>query len=322
MHTDKYTIPLSPEYRHLTYSDSSTVAVQQFITTNKGLLMIALAQVFFSLMNVMAKLLSEIGMSTFTLIFVRMSITYVLASLYMYSTSVPDWFLGPKEVRHLLVLRSTVGFAGLFSIYYSLQYLPLSEATVLTFLTPCCTLLLGYIFLGEEFSIKEALAGLVALLGVVIIARPFSFSVEPNRLSAVLVSLLGVCGAAGAYTTIRFIGKRAHALISVSMFSFFSCIYALGGLIVTGQQVVFPTGIHIVYLLFLGFSGFIAQFLLTYGLQREKAGRGASATYLQMFFAVVWEKLVFDSTPDFWSICGILLIVSSTVYVAVNPSKR
>ena len=50
-------------------------------------------------------------------------------------------------------------FFGLFGIYYSLQYLSLSDATVLTFLVPLCTAMSGALFLGEIISYREAFAG-------------------------------------------------------------------------------------------------------------------------------------------------------------------
>lgn len=364
-------LPLSGEYTHQTYTETNepkhsraslyTGKFEAFIKRNHGLLLVAASQVFFAGMNVFAKLLANPTdptsppVSTFQLIFVRMSLTWLFAILYMIYTKVPNYLLGPKEVRGLLILRSSVGFGGLFSIYYSLQYLPLSDATVLTFLTPCFTLVLGYFFLGESFTRREALAGLVALLGVVFIARPLSFfgieadgtdtslpigdlptnstipgniipkapyeATEAQRLSAVCMSLVGVVGAGGAYVTIRYIGKRAHALISVSMFSLFACIFSAGGLIITRQPVVLPHGMGLAYLAALGTSGFVAQFLLTMGLQREKAGRGSTAMYLQLFFAMFWEKVVFGTLPDFWSLCGIMLILCSTVYVAVMTSS-
>jgi drug/metabolite transporter (DMT)-like permease len=89
---------------------------------------------------------------------------------------VPDPVLGPKGVRLLLVFRGFSGyvsrtvssyrrvanldgsFFGLFGVYYSLQYLSLSDATVLTFLVPICTAVSGALFLGETFSVKQALA--------------------------------------------------------------------------------------------------------------------------------------------------------------------
>jgi len=52
-----------------------------------------------------------------------------------------------------------IRFIGLFGIYFSLQYLSLSDATVLTFLAPICTVFTGALFLGETFSRRQVLAG-------------------------------------------------------------------------------------------------------------------------------------------------------------------
>jgi drug/metabolite transporter (DMT)-like permease len=79
-------------------------------------------------------------------------------------------------------------FLGLFGMYFSLQYLSLSDAVVLTFLSPFCTGVAGSIFLGESFTLKAAAASrenwfyqgrlsitfssVFSLSGVVLIARP------------------------------------------------------------------------------------------------------------------------------------------------------
>jgi hypothetical protein len=79
-------------------------------------------------------------------------------------------------------------------MYFSLQYLSLSDATVLTFIAPILTGFSGAVFLKESLSIGEVLAGCTHLittltvisihhitvcsfLGVVLISRPqFLFS--------------------------------------------------------------------------------------------------------------------------------------------------
>ena len=50
-------------------------------------------------------------------------------------------------------------FFGIFGVYSSLQYLSLSDATVLTFLVPIFTGFSGALFLKEPLSLKELLAG-------------------------------------------------------------------------------------------------------------------------------------------------------------------
>lgn len=50
-------------------------------------------------------------------IFARMGITFILSSVYMWYTQVPDLPLGAPSVRGWLVLRAVFGFGGLYCLY-------------------------------------------------------------------------------------------------------------------------------------------------------------------------------------------------------------
>ena len=43
-------------------------------------------------------------------------------------------------------------------MYYSLQYLSLSDATVLSFLAPMCTAVTGALLLKEELTLRQVIA--------------------------------------------------------------------------------------------------------------------------------------------------------------------
>ena len=58
-------------------------------------------------------------------------------------------------------------FLAMFGLYYPLQYLSLSDVTVLMFLTPLCTALAGVVLLGENFRRREAFVGSRSLHSVV-----------------------------------------------------------------------------------------------------------------------------------------------------------
>jgi drug/metabolite transporter (DMT)-like permease len=56
-------------------------------------------------------------------------------------------------------------FFGLCGLYWSLQYLSVADATVLTFLAPLTTAFTGCILLKESYSIKQGVAaGDIAML--------------------------------------------------------------------------------------------------------------------------------------------------------------
>lgn len=144
----------------------------------------------------------------------------------------------------------------------------------------------------------EQMAAYVSLFGVVLIARPVSLfagsgqsegpvppesgntslmpsnttvstpgrlaaeydSVTPTqRAMAVGIAMIGVLGAAGAFTTIRWIGKRAHPLISVNYFAVWCTIVSVVAMFaLPGVGFLLPNNLKDWgYLVFLGICGFV-----------------------------------------------------------------
>ncbi|KAG1736884.1 drug/metabolite transporter superfamily [Suillus paluster] len=313
-----------------------------FTARNAGILLVFSSQFFFACMNISVKLLNKLEppVHAFQVIVVRMGITFICCEIYMVVMGIPDPIIGPKGVRMLLVIRGISGFFGLSGLYLSLQYLSVADATVLGFLKPLTTAVAGCILLKERFSIKQAVAGVCSLLGVVLVARPpFLFgslstaipeghflpeSTPAQRLSGVAACMMHVLGATAAYTSIRAIGTRAHALHIMTFFALGSTIMASLGMVAFNISVVYPTSrswTWILLLLMNGVFGFVAQALLTMGLQRETASRGAMGVYIEVLFAVILERLIFGIIPSLLSVIGAAIIMSCALYVVVSGHR-
>jgi hypothetical protein len=104
------------------------------------------------------------------ILFARMGITVLLASAYMWYAAIPDFPLGQREVRLLLVARGLGGFFGVFGMYCKLlefRNIPLACADtapnrLIDVSSPCrcnCHHLPGtqYCLLGVLISHKRAL---------------------------------------------------------------------------------------------------------------------------------------------------------------------
>lgn len=156
-------------------------------------------------------------------------------------------------------------------------------------------------------------------------------------------------------TAIRWIGTRAHPLISVNYFSVLCTIVSLFAVIVVpGVDFRLPANLAEWGLLAsLGGCGYALQFLITAGLayggpsnksskndmedrgsrdagKREngqeemKQGSGTRATnmvYTQMLFALAFDKLIWGITPNAASWAGSGLILCSAVWVAIARDK-
>ena len=294
---------------------------------------------------------NEEGLDPFQILFARMSITSVAAMAYIWYTRVEHFPLGAPGLRLILVLRGTGGFFGVWGMYWSLKYLPLADATVLSFLGPPLACYICSKLLKEPFGRMEQIAVLISLVGVVLIARPTTlFSSGSNsasmtsndsgvgidegnsavpeaspqhRMAAVGMAMVGVLGAACAYTTIRWIGKRAHPLISVNYF-------ALWTTVVSGAVLAFVPSVPFILphtlrqwalLLLIGVSGFVMQFLLTAGLAYEKSSRANNMVYSQMIFALAADAIIWGHFPSALSLSGSSLILGSAIVVAVQKGK-
>lgn len=303
----------------------------------------------------------EEGMSPFQILFARMSITVICAMIYMWYTRVEHFPLGAPGIRLILVARGVGGFFGVFGMYWSLQYLPIADATVLSFLGPPLACYICSKLLKEPFTRTEQIAASVSLAGVILIARPTAFfsptgedkttegvvesasastrntsniqirtvdssmqEASPHqRLAAVGMGMVGVLGAATAYTTIRWIGQRAHPLISVNYFaSWTTLVSAIALAFVPSVPFVLPHTLRQwLLLLYIGVSGFVMQYLLTAGLAYEKSSRANNMVYSQMIFALAADALIWKHFPSALSVGGSSLILGSAVVVAIQKQK-
>jgi hypothetical protein len=121
---------------------------KNFWHQNQGLFLVTFSQLFGASMNVAARLLEleGDGMRPIQLLFVRQGLTAILCTGYMWWAKVPDFPLGFKGLRKLLVARACTGFFGIYGMYCkyctsylrirlkeandsdSLQYLPIADA--------------------------------------------------------------------------------------------------------------------------------------------------------------------------------------------------
>ncbi|KAG9753756.1 hypothetical protein KCU73_g5816, partial [Aureobasidium melanogenum] len=126
-----------------------------------------------------------------------------------------------------------------------------------------------------------------------------------------------------AYTTIRWIGKRAHPLISVNYFATWCTIVSIvAQLTLPGIGFLLPADAkEWGYLVFLGTCGFIMQFLLAAGLSYEKSSRATNMAYTSMLFALGFDRFIFGQTPGVTSIIGSTLILGSAIYMALQKDK-
>ena len=123
----------------------------------QGVLFMILSSLSFSLMFLGVKVYSNAP--TFTLVFYRSIAQTIFSGLLLLLEqtahkrgNLQEAFLGPKQVRGLLVLRGLFGSFAVAAFFHAVQSLPLPDAITIQFTTPVFASVMAVPLLGEPIK--------------------------------------------------------------------------------------------------------------------------------------------------------------------------
>ncbi|KAJ4386737.1 hypothetical protein N0V93_009635 [Gnomoniopsis smithogilvyi] len=301
-----------------------------FVARHKASLMVLASQISAAILHGFVKALENgtdsVGPSQVLLI--RMLITGIGCSLYLWLKGVPEFPLGPRDVRPILLLRAFGGILGAGGMYYSIVYLTLSQATALNFLAPMGAMMLSKYTDHGNFSFTDRVGTAVALAGVVLVTQPDgifrpheagSLGPKPDNFAkakGLASGAVGVLGTTIALTTIRRIGSRAHALIVVNYFAW--VIVLVATTLVVIELPSWPQTIKAwVLLSVVGVFGGLMEFLLTLGISGDRSSAATVMIYSQVLWALIIDRIVWHVQLNIWTFAGIGGVVGSLVLVSL-----
>ena len=278
-----------------------------------------LSAFFFACMNMFVKLSGD-ELPVFQKVFFRNAMAAVIAFIVLLKNKAP---LKPtvKGSLPFLILRTLFGLAGVVCNYYALETLVLSDASILNKMSPFFAVLFSYIFIKERPRLWQWLILGGALFGAVFVIKP------GFRNAAFIPALAGFMGgvfAGAAYGCVRKLGLMGES--NPYIVFFFSTVSTL---IVTPVMIsgyVPMTAMQWIYLLSAGISAALAQFSITAAYTCAPAKEISVYDFSQIIFASLMSLIVFQQTPDMWSVIGYVIIILMAVlnYILSNrePKKR
>ena len=297
-------------FRRIRVSLTRNTPILSLLPVGLGYMIVAVF--FFSLMSLMAKLVST-TIPTGQIVLVRAVIGSLLTYWGIRLAGVHLWGVHKK----LLIFRGITGFGALLCFFWTLIALPLAEATVLFYTSPCLAAIIAAVLLREHLSPGMMIGLLLCIAGVVCVIQPeFIFNVQRLHLPSVLVGILGAFLAALAFVSVRKLRETDHALVVIFYFSFVS-VFASVPFVVA--QYAVPSLTEWLLMIGVGISTHIAQMFLTWSLHREHTTRAMGVSYVQILFAVGWGILIFGDYPNILSLAGMLLVSAGSIIAARRP---
>jgi len=219
------------------------------------------------------------------------------------------------------VKRSLAGTAAIYFNFGTLFFLPIADATAISYSMPLITVVLAVFLLGETVQAYRWAAVAVGFAGIVIILGGY-FGSGGMSGGYGIGALLAVVGSfAGAMAIIQ-IRTLARVERPITIVVYFSLLTTLAGLVTLPFGWVFPDWRDAAILVATGIAGGIAQFFTTQSYKHSGASTVAPFEYTSMIWALAASWLVFGTWPTSNVIVGSVIVILAGLFVVHREHAR
>ncbi|MGC1503047.1 MAG: DMT family transporter [Sulfitobacter sp.] len=218
----------------------------------------------------------------------------------------PHWSL------HLA--RTGCGWAGVTLMFASVAYIPLADATAITFLNPVFAMILAIPLLGEKVGRIRWSAAALAFGGALILLRPTPASFDPAALLALgaaaimgleLIFIKKLAGRENPFQILLFNNGLGLCLASLAVIPFWQP----------------PTAAQWGLLVAIGLCMAIAQSFFVNAVARAEASFVAPFSYGTLIFAALYDVLFYNVIPDSVTYLGAGIIIAGAVILLLREAQ-
>lgn len=211
--------------------------------------------------------------------------------------------------------RTVFGWGGVTLMFAAVAFIPLSDATAISFLNPVFGMLLAIPLLGERVGRWRWLAAFMALIGALILLRP-----SPDTFQ--IAGLLALGAAIVMGLELIFIKKLADREPAFQILLINNSI----GLCLSSVAVLpvwqMPTQPQWAALAALGVLMAAAQTCFVNAVARADASFITPFSYITLIFATLYDLIIFDVWPDWVSVSGAIVILSGASLLAWREQRQ
>ena len=280
-----------------------------------GIILMVIAYLIFSFIDVSAKWLAIAGLPAMQLAFMR----YVGHMAISTGLLVRDGDLGSLfRTKYLLVVmfRGSLLMGSTILNFIAVQYLPLTLTSTILFSAPIIICLLSCPLLGEKVGYWRWSAIMLGFIGILVTIRPF----DSDFHYAAFYSL----GGAFCFALYSILTRRLAGEISVDVMQFHSgfvgTVVLLPFAILSWQSP--DTMMDWAIMIMLGVFGWMGHQLLTHAHSFAAANVLTPFGYSFILFLTTWSYLVFDHLPDIWTVIGASIIITSGLIIWFREMKK
>lgn len=270
-----------------------------------------LASISFGVMNISVKFVHQMPVGE--VVFFRAVVQIILSSFILAKAKQNPWGKNPK----MLLLRGLFGSLGLFCYFYTLQVMPLGNATVIHYLSPILTTLVA-VALGDEKNHPISYVFFaICMLGVTVVN---GLSTEITT-SGIFAGIGGALFSAFAYNTIRRLKNIENPNVVVLYFPLVTLPLSLISIPIFNQAWIWPQSSDWIWLLLTGISTQAGQYFMTRAYQSEKTSTVSAVSYTGILWSLTFGIFLFHETYLPLQFIGVGLVIIGVIANVIFQSK-
>ena len=277
----------------------------------QGSIWIILASLFGAVMGGVIKFVGQ-RIPVFEILFIRQICVLLIISPLLLRNPIK---LFKTNKLKLHVMRGTFAAIAMITGFTALVHLPLAEATAISFAQTLFTTLLAIIFLKEAVGIRRWSVTIVGFIGVLIIIRPSTESINEYAILALISSLF----VAGIIILLRRLAQTDNPSTIMAYQSLFVTVIMSGPAFYLW---IMPTWLELALTLMIGVLMSAMQWVRIQGMKVAEAASVAPFEYIRLIFATLIGIIIFSEIPTIWTVTGSAIIIGSTLYTLKRNALR
>lgn len=257
------------------------------------------------------------------------SLTSYQISFFRGLTSLPFilvWIFLGRGIKTLKAKRWDLHiFRGIVSIIFltttviTLRELPLANAYALFFIGPLVITLLSAWVLKDSIGIHRYSAVAVGFIGVVVMLNPKATGFD--SLVGVIAGIASMLGYSVSMIIVRYL-HRTDTSESLMFYFLISLCIGCGLLSYNDWGTHAVSMVHLPWLVVLGVSGAIGQYLVTEAYRHAPPSLLSSFEYTAMVWAIVLGYVFWEQIPGLYVIIGSAIVIASGIYISHRETVR
>lgn len=287
-----------------------------------GYVCIILAAAGWSTLGIYNRALAAAGMSVFSSIGLRLSVTALLMTVFCVLFKRHVFRI---KLRHLPIFLANglISMLLLSLTYFIAQQLcSLAVASILMYLAPSFVAIFAAIAWKTPLTGRRIFALVLALAGCALVSGITAGEISVSVIGLISGTISGMCYA--GYTIFSHYGLKHYDSLTVTYWTFL--IAGIGAAFVADWSFIFDhldSFATVASIVGMSLAGTIMPFVAyTVGLARVESSRAAMIANIEPVFVAIIGVIFFHEMLDVWSIIGMVCVLGGVMLLAASGNKK